>query len=186
MKVELSESLVERLKGHAEPLVDTFETVIVRLLDAYDAKNGRPVDVAKKLDMSVRDFSPLMPPNLKHTKILSATLGSTELTRNQATWNGMLNWCVELAVQNSESIQDLRKWLLVNFVSGQKEDEGYRYLPSVGLSIQGQDANTAWKATFHILRALNYPATIIFSWRDKEDAEFPGLVGRFIWGDKTP
>ncbi len=183
MKVELSEVLIERLKEHAEPLVDTFETVIVRLLDAYEAKNGHTVEVGKKFDLSIRDFSPLMPPNLKHAKILAATLGNTELSRSQSTWNGVLNWCVELAVQRSESIQDLKRLLLVNFVSGQKEDEGYRYLPSVGLSIQGQDASSAWKATFHILRALDYPATIVFSWRDKEDAEFPGLIGRFIWGD---
>lgn len=182
VKVDLSDELVERLKEHAEPLVDTFESVIVRLLDAYDAKNGKRNDLREKHDASVRDFSPMMPPDLKHTKVLLATMGSTDLTKSQATWNGILNWCVELAVKNAENMQDLRRLLLVNFVSGQKEDEGYRFLPDIGLSIQGQDANTAWKATFHILRALDHPATVVFSWRDKDDALFPGVIGRFIWG----
>lgn len=184
MKVDLSEALVERLKSHAEPLVDTFESVIVRLLDAYEPASGRDVPHQSKQEVSVRDFSPLMPPDLKHTKVLSATLGNLELSRSQATWNGILNLCVERAVQRSETMSELRKLLLVNFVAGKKEDEGYRYLNSPNLSIQGQDANTAWRATFHILRALEFPATVVFSWRDKEDAQFPGVMGRFIWGQK--
>jgi hypothetical protein len=44
-------------------------------------------------------------------------------------------------------------------VKGKKEDEGYRYLADVNLSVQGQDANAAWA------KQLNCPFEVIFAWR---------------------
>lgn len=67
----------------------------------------------------------------------------------------------------------------MNFVDGQKNDEGYRYLPDVGISIQGQDANGAWKAACYIAQQLGFPLTVTFVWREKEGAAFPGVTGRF-------
>ena len=37
-QVNLERSTIERMKAHAEPLVDTYDTVINRALDALDAK----------------------------------------------------------------------------------------------------------------------------------------------------
>ena len=67
----------------------------------------------------------------------------------------------------------------MNFVDGQKNDEGYRYLPDVGISIQGQDANGAWKAACHIAQQLGFPLTVTFVSREKESAAFPDVTGRF-------
>jgi hypothetical protein len=50
-------------------------------------------------------------------------------------------------------------------VKGKKEDEGYRYLADVNLSVQGQDANAAWKGASHMAKQLNCPFEVIFAWR---------------------
>ena len=64
-------------------------------------------------------------------------------------------------------------------MEGKKTDEGFRFLSDVNLSIQGQDANSAWKAACHIAQRLGCPLTATFIWRDKEGAAFPGIIGRF-------
>ena len=47
----------------------------------------------------------------------------------------------------------LKQLIIVNHVAGKKEYIGYRYIPSANVSVQGQDAVGAWKATAHILKA---------------------------------
>lgn len=42
IELVISKQLFERLKAHAEPLVDTTETVIERLLDCWDAHKSEP------------------------------------------------------------------------------------------------------------------------------------------------
>ena len=176
-KVELTDETIARLKALAEPLVDTFDTVIGRLLDAYSLGiPSRPQSSGADL----RDFNPVHSPDLKHTKVLSATIDGEDIPRGTANWNGILNLAVAIAARRSRNVDELRNRLLVNFVQGRKEDEGYRFLDDINLSIQGQDANSAWKAALHIFRAYRVQAAVTFTWRDKHDAAHPGTVGRFM------
>jgi len=180
MLVELGEETVVRLKRHAEPLVDNFDSVIARLLDSYETKVGRPSQETSVPDAKSRDFSAKSPPDLKHTKVLSVLLDGEWLPKPKATWNGLLAECVKRAVASVSDPGDIRSLITINYTAGKKEDEGYRYLPDTGVSIQGQDANAAWGATRHILLSLTLSAEVTFVWRNKNDAAFPGQVGRFI------
>ena len=74
---------------------------------------------------------------------------------------------------------DLKKLVIVNFVEGEKSNEGYRFLSDVGLSVQGQDANGAWKAACHVAQQLGRELKAVFIWREKEGAAFPGVTGEF-------
>lgn len=50
----------------------------------------------------------------------------------------------------------------------------------VGLSVQGQDANGAWRAALHVAQQLRCPLKVTFIWRDNKDgAAFPGVTGQF-------
>ena len=60
---------------------------------------------------------------------------------------------------------------------GRKEDEGYHYLPEVNFSVQGQDANAAWRGVAFIAQNLNVPVEVSFLWRNKDGAEHPGKPG---------
>ena len=62
-------------------------------------------------------------------------------------------------------------------VTGKKEDNGYNYVKEVGVSIQGPDANNAWKATYNVLQALKMPVEVIFVWQDNPKAATPGAIG---------
>ena len=177
--VELSPTTFIRLQAHAVPLVDSIESVINRLIDFFESRDGAPAPTrAGDLD-NVRQFNPSAPPSLTHTKVLEIKFAGRPLDRNQTNWNGLMNATIREAKTVSKSPADFKKLLVVNYVNGQKNDEGYRYFPDLNLSVQGQDANGAWKAACHIAQQLGRELTATFVWREKEGAAFPGVTGRF-------
>jgi hypothetical protein len=182
--VELSSTTFTRLQAHAVPLVDSIETVINRLIDFFESRDGAPVAAAAGEPNNVRQFNPSTPPNLTHTKVLAIEFAGRPLERTQANWNGLLNVAIREAKAASKSAAEFKKLIIVNFVDGQKNDEGYRYLPELKLSVQGQDANGAWKAACHIAQQLDRELTATFVWREKEGAAFPGVTGRFSVGKR--
>jgi hypothetical protein len=177
--VELSATTFTRLQAHAVPLVDSIESVINRLIDFFESSDGAPVPAKAGEPDNVRQFNPSAPPSLTHTKVLAIDFGGRPLERGQVNWNGLLNVAIREAKAASKSVAEFKKLVVVNFVDGQKNDEGYRYLPDLKLSVQGQDANGAWKAACHIAQQLGRELTATFVWREKEGAAFPGVTGRF-------
>jgi hypothetical protein len=179
--VDLSPATFTRLQAHAVPLVDTIESVINRLLDAYETKSGTPVAPADSDDgtITARQFNPNTPPDLRHTKVLAIEFDGRPLARGEANWNGLLNAAIREAKARAKSSADLKRLVTVNFVEGQKSDEGYRFLSDVGLSVQGQDANGAWKGACHVAQQLGREIKATFIWREKESAAFPGVTGEF-------
>lgn len=118
-QISVSEQTVKRLKALAEPLDDTYDSLISRLLDAYgDRSSERGKNTAAPASMPSesgsrarlrryaersgdthvlnilgvgepreRRFDPLVPPNLTHTKITSASFDGRPLI--PASWNGL-------------------------------------------------------------------------------------------------
>lgn len=121
-------------------------------------------------------FSPKSVPNLTHTKLLSAKVGSETI---RPTWNGLLFHLVRLIPKGRlANLDEARRLIIVNFVSGKKEDEGYRFVAEHGISVQGQAANDAWKGASHVAQKLGVPVEVEFLWRMKEGAAHPGVTGR--------
>lgn len=177
--VELSSQTFSRLQAHAIPLVDNIETVVTRLIDFYEAKDGTFVsDLDKGIAGKIRQFNPLSPPTLTHTKILAIEFCGRSLDHAQTNWNGLLNAAVREAKYKMKSAAELKQIVTIPYIDGKKTDEGFRYLSDLGISIQGQDANGAWKAAFYIARKLDLSLSVTFVWREKEGAAFPGSTGQ--------
>ena len=182
----LAPATFTRLQAHAVPLVDNIESVINRLLDAYETKGGAPLPASEDGEASnLRQFNPNTPPDLTHTKVLAIEFGGKALPHGEVNWNGLLNAAVRLAKAKAKTTADLKKLVTVNFVAGQKTDEGYRFLSDVGLSVQGQDANGAWKGACHVAQQLGCKLNTTFIWRDKDGAAFPGITGQFNIGGRS-
>lgn len=127
-------------------------------------------------DTKPQTFSAKSVPNLTHTKLLSAKVGSETI---RPTWNGLLFHLVRLIPKDRLAKPDeARRLIIVNFVPGKKEDEGYRFVPEHGISVQGQAANDAWKGASHVAQKLGVQVEVEFLWRMKEGAELPGVTGR--------
>jgi hypothetical protein len=142
-QIQIDEATLARLQKHAVPLLDTFDTVINRGFDIYEAHTAHPVTVkTSEPTVSAKTFDPSSPPDLTHTKVLSANLDGVALEKG-ANWNGLLKQAIRLVSRRAKSAEDLKRFVIVNHVTGQKDDEGYEYLADAGLSVQGQDAKTA-------------------------------------------
>ena len=179
--LQLSPATITRLQKHAKPFVDTVDTVVNRILDAYEGGQlveGDEGDIVT--DGNIRDFSGKMP-DLTHTKVLSIEFNRTKFPRAETTWNALLNETIRFAKKTAKSDDVFKRLVTVNWVKGKKEDEGYRYLTDVNLSVQGQDANAAWRGASHIAKQLGCRIEVIFTWRIKEGAAHPGVTGKLAY-----
>jgi hypothetical protein len=177
----LSPQTFARLQTHAVPLVDNIESVINRLVDYYEAKSGAPAPAAASegegAHEQAREFAPTTPPNLTHTKVLSVELCGKRLDHSQTNWNSLLVATIREAKLRTKSADELKQLVMVNFVNAEKNEDGYRFVSDIGISVQQQDANAAWRAACHIAQQLRIPLLVTFAWRQKEGAAFPGLIG---------
>ena len=57
---------------------------------------------------------------------------------------------------------DARRIIIINWVRGRREYEGYKFVPELGISVQGQKATYAWKGASHIARQLGIPLEVEF------------------------
>jgi hypothetical protein len=182
-QIEISTNTLARLKKYAEPLEDTYDTIINKFGDAFEAlrngSGGAAPPIPPPVEPSARACNASDPPDLTYTKILSAKLnGATVSTR--VNWNGLLKRLIQTAKTHAKNEDDLHRLISVNFVLGRKEDEGYEYLPNADLSVQGQDTNAAWKGIVHLSQQLGVPVDVVFLWRHKPKAAFPGKTGRLV------
>ncbi|MGD0191400.1 MAG: hypothetical protein ABSD74_11720 [Rhizomicrobium sp.] len=171
----VSDATFSRLKKHAEPLVDNSDSLLNRILDVYEQNASPPRRPSTQITDSPRVFSVSSPPNLLHTKVLSAKINGVALSK--PNWNKLLVELVRRAKGKLSIPADAKKFVIVNFVRGKKEDEGYRYVPEIGISVQGQDSNSAWRGASHLAQQLGIPVEVEFMWRMKEGALHPGLIG---------
>ena len=134
------------------------------------------------LEKSYRRIDPRKLPDLKYTKVLGAKLSTEEIIK--PNWNRLVERVLLHAKKQFPDFEDLRKVCHINLVQGLKEDEGYRYLSDVDLSLQGLSANNACVALVNSAASLKIRLEITFQWRLREGAAYPGEVAQLKLGDE--
>lgn len=170
----ISDELFSRLQARAVPLVDTIESVIARLLDG---------DTAAKVDSTpegYRLFDPASPPNLGHTSVLSATVNGQLLKSSDTFWNNIIVAMIKVLAGRGMSAQEIDMTLPSNSEIGQKSGNGYKFIKEAGISIQGLDANNAWRTIYLLSAVAGISVDVKFKWQNKEGVEMPGVIGAFI------
>ncbi|MBA4013262.1 MAG: hypothetical protein C0481_15460 [Phenylobacterium sp.] len=173
--VTLSDNLFARLQAHAVPLVDSIETVIARAVDALEQGNHPPAAASS----SSRNFNPAAPPNLHHTTPKLIKLNGKTFPKNETYWNYLMYACAREAAKQGLTADQVLALMVVPAVAGKKDDNGYKFLPEVGVSIQGQDANGAWKQAHKFAEALDFKLEVEFTWQNVEKAAMPNVTGSF-------
>lgn len=197
--IEIPDSLFRRLQKLAVPLVDTTASVLEKLADHFEAcqragadeqlldrifgKNaGRTVtEPETKSKGTIPEFDPDAPPDLRHTRILSARFGG----RTADGWNELVHVAHTEALVCLGSVDSLRGATKSNFVVGRASQEqmkkGYRYVPQIDISIQNVDAEHAWSNVLRLAKHLGVPVAVDFEWMPKADAARPGEKGCLSW-----
>ena len=177
-KVTLEQATFERLQLHAKPLVDTIDTVVNRALDALERDIPIPPSQPLRQPAMVpeREFDWRTPPDVSHTRLSDAVLQGQRIDR--PNWILLLKQMLMLAMERVSDFDAVRSICPVNMVRGRKDDEGYRYLSDIDLSFQGASANDSLRALVTVARGLGVEFEIGFSWRQKENAAYPGEKAR--------
>jgi hypothetical protein len=173
-QINLETSTIARMKEHAVPLEDTHDSVVNRALDALDALTAPKPDAS-----GIRAYNPASPPPLAFTTVKSVKFKGIMLAASDAWWNPFMFMLIREA-RKTKSVDEVSSLLFINHAKGEKANNGYKFLKDAGLSVQGQDANNAWKQCYELLKALQLPAEVKFTWQDNPKAAHPNESGKFI------
>lgn len=181
VKLEIPSTLFERIKRHAIPFVDlTPVAVIERWADHFEGKKedeAPPKMPAQLAPPAHKSVNPINPPSLLHTRC-RGTFGNTEIRK----WNDLLRVAHVQAFQAVKSFDVLRTITHAQIRKGNHEgDCGFHFIPQVGFSLQGVDANKAWEHALRLAQYLKVPIRIVVEWRNNEKAEFPGEIRTLEW-----
>lgn len=178
--ISVSDETFAQMQALAIPLVDTPDSIIARALTALEANGETPREA--KSGASARSFNPAAPPSLSHTTPKSITLCGTKFRKSETHWNGLMIAAIREAARRGKTAEEINQILTINSLVGRKEDNGYRYIPDVGVSVQGQDANAAWRQTYEIASKLGFGIDVEFTWQNNPKAAMPNTHGRFSVG----
>jgi len=178
-QISISDETFARMQSLAIPLVDTPDSVILRALHALDREGRDPMRCGHD---RVRSFNPAAPPSLSHTTLKSASIGVTKLEKAETSWNSLMIAAIRELYRRGRRGPQLCDHLRVNSVEGRRDDSGYKFIEDLGISVQGQDANSAWRQSYDIASGFGIAVEAEFAWHQNPKAAMPGVIGRFSVG----
>lgn len=177
---DLSDQTVARLQKIAVPLQDTYDTVIARLLDAYETqqgdqpkKSGEPL----KTEGRVMFFHPHNPPPLGFTTVTEVVVDGQNLPKEECYWNKIMERMVREAAKRNHSAKAIDQMLFANSTIGEKSNNGYHFIQEAGVSVQYLDANGASRQSFDLAEKLGVSLKVDFYWQPNEKAVHPNSRG---------
>lgn len=115
-------------------------------------------------------------PGLSFTRLLDASVGGQALAK--ANWSGVLLKVIAATKnKNGMDAKALSQELQVPSKPHEYGSEGYKYQAELGISIQGQSAQDAWKEIHRLAEKHSIPVEVRFQWRENDKAQYPGRIG---------
>ena len=190
--VRISDATIKKLQPLAIPLTDSIDSLLNRLADA--AQEGVPY-VLPSLNAPVTLHRQSTPTpwdveahdDLTHTRLISADFDGVMLPKvkgNTLAWNTLAKYAHEMAFQKLGSFELLRLATRAHVKEGKYEEEGFVYLPSIDVSLQGMDANMSWDNGVRLAHAINVPVSVVFEWRTNPKAAKPGQKSQLMFMPK--
>lgn len=136
-------------------------------------RDGEPDQVATKISEGAMQFRTA--PGLAFTKPLAASINGKAM--HSPRWSTILLTMIgEVKAKGIEGEKLVRE-LAIPAKAAQYEDEGFKYHPDLGISIQGQSASDCWKEVDRLAKKWRIPVTVEFWWRQNPKAQHPGKTG---------
>lgn len=173
-KITIEQQTFERLQDHAQPFIDTPDSVVRRALDELD-NIAKPVTQPSSTPERTHTDHAIDPdhlPDLKHTQVLDASIDGVSVQR--ANWNSLLRHMLVRAQKHFDNFEQLQRVCAVNMVQEYKDDEGYHYIDEIHVSYQGLNSNTAAAASIALAKDIEVALEVHFRWRQKKQALHSG------------
>lgn len=114
-------------------------------------------------------------PGLSFTKPLSASIDSKHIPNPR--WSSLLIAMITQVMTKGHEGKKLVEQLEVPAKAERYEDDGFKYHPDLGISVQGQSATDAWKEIDRLAKAWGIAVKVEFWWRRNPKAQYPGKTG---------
>jgi hypothetical protein len=114
-------------------------------------------------------------PGLAFTKPLAASLNGNAL--HNPRWSSILLTMIAQVKAKGIEGEKLARELAIPAKAARYEDEGFKYHPDLGISVQGQSASDAWKEVDRLAKRWRIPVWVEFWWRQNSKAQYPGKTG---------
>lgn len=121
-------------------------------------------------------------PSLTFTKPIKATINSKPIQNPR--WASVLHAMIAHMKTKGFEGEKLVRELGVPAKTGTYDDEGYKFYPDLGISVQGQSAADAWKEIDRLAKKWRIPVNVEFIWRQNPKAQHPGRLGVLHSGDE--
>lgn len=188
--ITITDETFGMLQQVAEPLIDTPDSIIRKALSVFielhhNSEKVRPRATTipeATIHLNAASGTPFnsdSPPNLTHTSFISGNVGGTRVTK----WNNLL---LEAHAKAFKALKGdfsaLQRVSEAHIQEGEITGSGFRPAVGHGFSVQGVDANKAWALSLALAKKFSFPISIEFRWQQKDNAAFPGKLGRMDWG----
>jgi hypothetical protein len=172
--INVTPSQFERFEKFAKPFVDTHETTFERILSLAEnvGTSTSPAQPDSILNYGVTNL-----PDLKHTTMSSVQIGAKKVQTKY--WNSAVIEVLK-EVKKVGSLLLVAQLFPVNLVEGKKTDQGYKWYPELGASVQGLAATEAAKTMLQAAEFNKIPLEIEFFWQAKPEALRPGERGKLV------
>jgi hypothetical protein len=139
-----------------------------------EAPEGTTTSIAMEFDVA---------PGLAFTKPLSASVGGKPI-RNPRWSSILLTMIAHVKAKGLEG-EKLVDELSIGTKPERYEEEGFKFHPELGISVQGQSASDAWKEIERIANKWRIPVKVEFWWRKNKKAQYPDRIGILRAGSAT-
>jgi hypothetical protein len=114
-------------------------------------------------------------PGLAFTKPLAASINGKSL--HSPRWSAILLTMIAQVKAKGFEGDKLVRELTIPAKAVQYEEEGFKYHPGLGISVQGQSASDCWKEVERLAKKWHIPVAVEFWWRQNPKAQYPGKTG---------
>jgi hypothetical protein len=150
-------------------------------IDVIVAQTMRKLDLERDVDEATDDGEAddvlefRTTPGLAFTRVLNATVDGQGLPK--ANWASLLLSVIAAVKSQGLAVDELVKILDIPASRSKLSTQGYTFHQHLGISIQGQSAQDAWKECERLAAKFQVPVEVQFQWRDNPKAQHPGRQG---------
>jgi hypothetical protein len=136
-------------------------------------RDDEPQEVATATSEGTIQFDTA--PGLAFTKPLAASINGKSL--HSPRWSAILLTMIAEVKAKGFNGDKLVRELGIPAKAEQYEEEGFKYHPDLGISVQGQSAPDCWKEVERLAKKRHIPVTVEFRWKQNPKAQYPGKTG---------
>ena len=152
---------------------ETIDRIVREAMEQLGMERDEPEVTPSTMSSTAMEFETA--PGLAFTKPFSASVNGKSVLN--ARWSTILiTMIANVKAKGVEGDRLVRELHIPARVS-RYEDEGFKYYPELGISVQGQSATEAWKEVDRLAKKWRIPVTAEFLWRQNPKAQHPGRTG---------